>query len=254
LHLTAKWSRLSDHLLFTQKEQQMTKDPNVISHWHQLIENFETPSLGFYDSLEAAVTMRAIPETSRMRIEHKEGSLASAKRAYLRLHRGKYAFDICAAPFGTGFFVSWWLTEPPLSFALLYTLAFVFAVLIAMYIAFGIGTAIGAVLHGFGFGIFLGGSAAFLGAPAVLWLLGHAIRRGVIRGESTVLAMPLIGALYERVFAPTTFYAFDTALMFRDAVHNAVLEVLDGLTAKKGIRALSEDERKPILKKFTASV
>ena len=42
--------------------------------------------------------------------------LASANRQYLRMHRGKHAFDICAAPFGNGFFVSWWLTEPPLRF------------------------------------------------------------------------------------------------------------------------------------------
>ena len=37
--------------------------------------------------------------------------IASAKREYLRMQRGKYAFDICAAPFGNGFFVSWWFTS-----------------------------------------------------------------------------------------------------------------------------------------------
>jgi hypothetical protein len=65
--------------------------------------------------------------------------------------------------------------------------------------------------------------------------------------------MPLVGRVYERIFAPPTFYAVDTALMFRDAVHKAVLEVVDGMTANKGLRALSEDERKPIMKHFGAS-
>jgi hypothetical protein len=45
----------------------------------------------------------------------------------------------------------------------------------------------------------------------------------------------------------------DTALMFQESVHNAVLEVVDCITAAKGIRALTEAERKPILKAFAAS-
>jgi hypothetical protein len=68
------------------------------------------------------------------RIEHKEGGLASASREYLRIHRGKHAFDICAAPFGTGLFISRWFTEPTLSFAILYTLGFLFGLVIAMNI------------------------------------------------------------------------------------------------------------------------
>jgi len=232
----------------------MAKQTNVIDHWHQLIENFQFSPQTFYESVTSGVQTRAIPETHLIRVEHKESGLASANRLYLRLHRGKHAFDICAAPFGTGFFVSWWFTKPPLKWALLYTLGFLFAVVILMDIVFGVGAAIGAVMQGYAFGIFLGGSLALLGVPALLWLLGNAMRSGTIPGESTVLAMPLVGFLYERIFAPTTFYAFDTALMFRDAVHNAVLEVIDTVTANKGVRALSEEERKPALKRFAATV
>ena len=35
--------------------------------------------------------------------------------------------------------------------------------------------------------------------------------------------------------------------MFRGAVYSAVLEVIDEITNAKGLRALSETERKPIL-------
>lgn len=231
----------------------MAKQANVISHWHQLIENFETSSLAFYQSVETAVEARSVPEIHSARIEHKEGGLASANREYLRIHRGKHAFDICAAPFGTGFFVSWWFTEPPLPFAILYTLGFLFGLVVAMDIAFVVGLAIGAATQGYAFGVLLGGSCAFFGVPAFLWLLGNAMRQGKIRGESTVLAMPLVGRIYELIFAPPTYYALDTALMFQDAVHNAVLEVMDCVTANKGVRALSEAERKPILKRFAAS-
>jgi hypothetical protein len=229
----------------------MAKQANVISHWHQLIENFQTSSLAFYESVETAVHARAVPETSRIRIEHKEGGLASANREYLRLHRGKHAFDVCAAPFGTGFFVSWWLTEPPLKFAWLYTLGFMAGLVIAMDIAFVVGAAVGAVM---GLSAFTGGiCAALFGVPALLWLLGNAMRQNKVGGESTVLAMPLVGSLYERVFAPATYYAVDTAIMFQEAVHNSVLEVIDCVTANKGVRALTEAERKPIMKRFAAS-
>jgi hypothetical protein len=66
--------------------------------------------------------------------------------------------------------------------------------------------------------------------------------------------MPIVGWLYERIFAPDTFYAIDNALMFQEAVHNAVLEVMDCMTEAKGMRALSESARKPIMKRFSASV
>ncbi len=231
----------------------MAKQANVISHWDQLIENFQASSLEFYNSVEKALEGRAVPEIHWSRVEHKEGGLASAKRQYLRTHRGKYAFDICAAPFGTGFFVSWWFTEPPLPFAFLYTLAFLFAVVIAMNIAFGVGMAIGAAMNGYALGLFLGGCVAIFGVPAFLWLIGNGIRQGTIPGERTVFAMPLVGWIYERIFARSTFYAMDTALMFQKAVHQAVQEVIECMTANKGVRALTEAERKPIMRQFGAS-
>lgn len=228
----------------------MVKELDFISHWHQLIENFQTPSLGFYRSVEAAVQARAVPEAHWSQIVHKEGGLGSAERTYLRIHRGKYAFDICAAPFGTGFFISWWFAEPPLKFALLYTLGFFFGLIIALCFAFPIGAAFGA---GIGLGTFFGGIFAIVSVLAILWFFGNAMRQGKIEGESTVLAMPLVGRIYERIFAPPTFYNADTALMFQDAVHRAVLEVYDCVTANKGVRALTEAERKPIMKRFGPS-
>jgi hypothetical protein len=232
----------------------MAKQANVISHWSHLIENFQASPTIFYEAFEKAVTERAVPETQPSRVEHKEGALASANRQYLRMHRGKHAFDICAAPFGTGFFVSWWFTEPPLRFGILYTLGFLFGLSIAMDMAFGVGFGIGAAVNGYAFGFLSGICSAVFGVPALLWMYGNGVRNGTISGESTILAMPLVGWIYERVFAPTTYYSMDTALMFQQAVHNAVLEVIDCMTREKGVRGPSEGERKPILKSFSATV
>jgi hypothetical protein len=228
----------------------MAKPTNVISHWYQLIENFQASPLEFYDSVERAVAARAVPETRPYRVEHKEAGLASASREYLRMHRGTHAFDICAAPFGNGFFVSWWFTEPPLKLGFLYTLAFLVGVYVAATMAHYIGFSIGTSTGVFSLAVSLSNIFEFVGVPLLLWFLGYAMRQGNTEGESTVLAMPLIGWIYKHVFAPETLYAMDTALMFQAAVHSAVLEVVDGMTAAKGIRALSESQRKPILTTF----
>lgn len=231
----------------------MAKKYDFIAHWDQLIENFQASSVDFYNSVEKALEARSVPQTHWTRVEHKEGGLGSATRVYFRTQRGKYAFDVCAAPFGNGFFVSWWFTEPPLPFAFIYTLIFLFGVMVAMDVAFAIGMGIGAVIKGYAFGVFLGGCTALLGVPACLWLIGCGIRQGTIPGESTVLAMPLVGRVYERIFAPATYYAMDTALMFQKAVHQAVQDVIQCMTDGKGVRAFTEAERQPILKQFGAS-
>ena len=231
----------------------MAKPAKVISQWCQLLEHFQASSQDFYQEFERAVESRAVPQTHWARVGHKEAGIGSGSREYLRMHRGKYAFDICAAPFGNGFFVSWWFTEPPLPFGWVFTLAFFVCVIIAMYFIGGIGLAIGGMLFGLTYGSMIGGLFAVVGTPLMLWLVGNWIRHGQIKGESTVLGMPIVGYVYERVFAPTTYYSIDTALMFQQAIHNSILEVVDSMTATQGIRGLSAAERKPVMKYFSAS-
>lgn len=96
------------------------KDANVISNWHHPIENFNTSTMEFYAAVEQAIKPRQIPDYSVSRIDWREGGVLTARREYLRIKRGKLAFDICAAPFGTGFFFSWWLAELPPSHAFLW--------------------------------------------------------------------------------------------------------------------------------------
>lgn len=78
----------------------------VISHWHALVDGFSTSALDFYSSVEEAVRARAVPEATFSRVEFSEAGLGSAKRQYFRVGRGKVNFDICAAPYGNGFFFS----------------------------------------------------------------------------------------------------------------------------------------------------
>lgn len=161
------------------------KDSVILSHWYNLIEGLQDSSQRFYSSLEEAVKRRQIPDVDISRVDYREGGMFSAKREYLQVRRREHVFDVCAAPFGTGFFVSWWLGEIP---------------------------------------------------PGGLWRL--------------ILMIPFFGQLIVRLFRPQTYYRLDTALMFQESVRLAVLEVIDDITKAKGLRALSELERKPILSSF----
>jgi len=79
------------------------------SHWSYLVNGFSFSSKEFYDLLVQELKKN---ELSGIRFENvclKEGNFFSTKRLYLRIHWKEYHFDICAAPFGNGFFFSWWL-------------------------------------------------------------------------------------------------------------------------------------------------
>jgi hypothetical protein len=154
----------------------------ILSHWYHLIDDLQQSPQQFYSSLERAIDRRQIQNLKISRVDHKEGGILSAKREYFRVQRNEHIFDVCAAPFGNGFFVSWWLGETP---------------------------------------------------PGGLW--------------SLILLIPYLGEVLVRLFRPITYFRHDTALMFQQSIHSAVLEVVDEVTKAKGLRALSELERKPIL-------
>lgn len=211
---------------------------NVFSHWSQLLEGLEESPLHFYESVEAALAPRRIPGAETSRVEYLESGILSAKREYLRVTRGKLVFDICGAPFGTGFFVSSWLTESPPRWGALW-----FAIIAAFY--FGL---VGVIMNNAGF--FWGLVLGILFIPALLGAMRFLVAQGML-SDDVILAMPVIGALYKRFFRPDTYYAIDTTMMFQAAVHNALQDAVDGLTKAKGVRALTELERKPILRDFT---
>ena len=63
----------------------------------------------------------------------------------------------------------------------------------------------------------------------------------------------MIGPVYGLLFRPQTYYRYDTAQMFQKTVHNAVLEAIDQLTTEKGLRALSQEDRKPVMQEMLKS-
>ncbi len=83
----------------------------IHSHWHHHFDNMQLSVNEFYSEIQEKIKTYQFPNVSSKRISQSEGGLLSANREYLRIARNEYAFDICAAPFGKSFFISWWLGE-----------------------------------------------------------------------------------------------------------------------------------------------
>jgi len=84
-------------------------EATVVSNWHNLLAGFQASPKQFYASVEEAINKREIPDCKLSRVSISEGGIFSSSREYLRVTRKDFKFDICASPFGKGFFVSWWL-------------------------------------------------------------------------------------------------------------------------------------------------
>jgi len=212
----------------------MPKKADIVSHWYHLIEVLQESPKNFYASLEASIAKREPPEVSISRVDYLEGGMLSSRREYLRVKRRNYVFDICAAPFGRGFFISWWLAEDrPSWVTALIGLAF-----LVLMVSFLLIKKIGLM-----YGLMLG--AVLL--PLLLVVICMLIRSGTIPIDRSMDDTPIIGPIYARFFRSNTYYQIDTALMFQESIRLAVLEAIDLMTKAGGLRALSESERKPIL-------
>lgn len=211
----------------------------VLSNWATLVENMQASPKEFYSQVEEFVKKRDIPELQISRIMWKESGVLSADREYLRLTRGRYLYDICAAPFGTGFFFSSWMAEKSPSPIWAIGGFFVLAIL-AFYTFF-------AFVYVAGFSGFLFWTMGLVGIFVVLIFL---LSQEDSQFADYVFVVPYLGSFLEKLCRPNTYFRSDTESMFRTMVHNAVLEAVDATTKARGARELTSDERKPILRDF----
>jgi len=234
-------------------------DP-VLARWHRLLEGFQASPRAFYARVEELIERRQIPRVTVSRIQRPEAGALSSVREYLRLERLGYRFDVCAAPFGSGFFVSWWLLQPlPVWYEILvwYVASIVIGV-VAFGTIFQVAEVIAAVatqlagsISAFMMGAFAMATvaplAALIGAIFIVLLVYHLALSIGVASVQTIQAIVVLGPLYIRIFNPLTYYLLDTAQMFQDAAHSAVMEALDQVTEGKGVRAMTELEREPVM-------
>lgn len=206
----------------------------VISHWYVPVDHFDYSSIDFYDKVEAALESRKVPGLDAKREEVREGGLLSDKRLYLRLKRERLVFDICAAPFGTSFFFSFRLVELPLGIKL-FQLAVLF---FGSLLFFGILCAtIGPIL-----------ACALMFSLTIfgMFLMRNMVALGLKDLDATLIKIPIIGTFYECFFRKETYYREDTRLMYLTTVETITQQVVDEVTAAKGIKLIKRYERTPI--------
>jgi len=152
------------------------------SNWSTLLDGCNYSSQEFYRRLKEELQSQGIKNVQAYTVSLREGGLLSSSRLYLRLEWKEYQYDICASPFGKGFFISWWL------------------------------------------------------------LYNHSLWKILIA------KIPYVGKWLDRMWFPMTYYKVDIASMFMTYCQSSVLKVIDDISKEKGMRSLSEDQRKPMLK------
>lgn len=204
----------------------MADTPEPISHWHHRVEAFNTSALEFYASIKAELDSMQVPVTFS-EVEWSEGGVLSAKRKYLRIEFNRFVFDICAAPFGTSFFFSWWLGKrsgnPLLGCFAILAVPVVFLIALAMA------------------GFVKGSLIAIVVLTGALFL----VRQGIPEVGEGLASLPYVGPIIGRIANPVTYYSIDTRIMFEETVHETTVKLVEGLLAAKGAKALSAEERKP---------
>jgi len=225
---------------------------SIISHWYAAVDGVQFSANDFYESILDDLATQKLPKLSSSQIEYHEGGALSDKRVYLRLARERFAFDICAAPFGTGYFFSIRFVEKPRSWLRL------FVSLVLALILWNVGW------------------RAYYTAQANFWWVIGLIALGaggywVIKRQrdntnlsskptDTATSLPVempdfdsfflntavIGDLYERT-RKNTYYRYDTRLLYHTVVFELVKKKVDEFTADHGVKLLRTYDYNPIL-------
>lgn len=83
----------------------------VLSHWQTNLGNLQFSSQSFYNQVTQTLMTHKPPNATSSVVSLKEKGIFSASRDYLRVKTGNLVYDICAAPYGNDFYISYWFYE-----------------------------------------------------------------------------------------------------------------------------------------------
>lgn len=211
------------------------KRADVLNHWIAFVDQFSLSPSEFYASLEKELHQRNIPKMEFSRIEFPEGGLLSEKRVYLRMLRERIVFDVCAAPFGNGFFFSCRTAEIPLVLKLWQLIA------VLSLLVFGLWALV--ELLDFFWGMFV----AITLFVAGIYLLRNLGAFGLQDIDMMLCRSPLLGSVYEVFFRKETYHRIDSRLCYVHLIPTIVKKLADDATAEKGFKLIDQFELSPIL-------
>ena len=213
------------------------------------MDNFQFSSNEFYDEVEKELAARQAPGLKISRVDFYQGGVMSDKRTYLRLSRERYAFDVCAAPFGREFFFSLRFIERPRP-GLLALLAILAALALIALVVRMIGP-------GWAVGIFF---ALIVATCYKLVTSAEANKDKVptnpenklpasqpeFEFDDLLFNLPFIGEWIEGL-RKETYYRYDTRMMYHTLVSEIVKKKVEEVTASKGVKLIRSYEYSPIL-------
>jgi hypothetical protein len=219
--------------MFGLKSKQI-KD-GVLNHWFASADNFTLSPQEFYDSAEKEIGALKVPGLEISRKEFAEGGLLSNKRVYLRFIRERLAFDVCAAQFGTRYFFSCRTVYSPAVVKIWHILV---VALLFSAIFYGLEQLLGVKLA----------ALALLGLiVGIIYLFRNLLAMGLDDVDASLLKIPAVGPIYERIFRKDSYYRQDTRLMYLDTIPAIIEKLADDVTASKGCKLIREFQTAPIL-------
>lgn len=211
------------------------KQGEELNHWIGSAENFNYPPQTFYDELEKVLAERKIPDLTMARIEFAEGGLLSNQRTYLRMQRERLIFDVCAAPFGTGFFFSCRTVKLPVVIKLWHILVLCFLLNVLWLGFFKL------------FGLMLGSGLWLLFLVALGITLHNAATLSTLTMDAWLTRMPVIGTIYEAWFKRDTYFRADSRLMYLELIPNLVQKLSETTAGANGVRLVRQYQTAPVL-------
>lgn len=206
-----------------------------ISYWCTLFDDCVYSPKDFYEMVEQNLLRRQVPDLLRDYIYLHEGTLFSKRRLYYQMRRERIVAEICAAPFGSGFFISSRLFDRRRR---AFFFDYVFSIVSLMAVS-------APVLRWFDSMTTL----VWLGIVfTTIWsLMRLATNVNFAWLEEKICQVPGFGPIYETWFHPNTYYRQDQHAMYREAVNRSVQEAVGALVSQKGLKPLTEAESKPVL-------
>lgn len=218
-----------------------------LSYWGEWFDGLKYSRRQFYATVARKLEECQVPDLEPEIVLMKQGGIFSAERLYLRFRRERLVFEICAAPFGRGFFVSERLFDRRREARLLHLLLFFgFAAIVVISLSLALFFSLAAK-----FGLQAGLLWALVVFSGLVIFVVSVFRfggKGLAKWVGqTFPEIPFVGPVYEFFFQPNTYFRQDTNACYRTVVHQMVMEAIDEMTKANGIRQLTEEQRRPRL-------
>lgn len=204
----------------------MSAQSEVVARWHHSANNLSTSGLDFYASIETTIWAKEFP-VKLARVRRSERGALSAKREYLEATYQNHTFMLSAFPFGKDFYFGWWLSRKLPGVTLL-GCAILLGAAGLMYWRVDVQ---GPLL----------GSFTALGILLVLFVFFTGAGGSDVR--EALSGMPLFGGVYRRFFNPVTYYTEESRLIFEEAIHRVVLDVVDGILTVNQMTPLTDAQK-----------